>query len=86
MRPTLESNGLRALARLGFFKEQPSYERSYTAAIGVLTAGGRLERDWLTDAWRLLRELGKTTCRRGEPICTACPLDAMCPHAAVDAL
>ena len=86
VRPSLESNGLRALARLGFFKEQASYERSYTAAIGVLTAGGRLERDWLVDAYRLLRELGKTTCRRGEPICTACPLDAMCPHAAVDAL
>jgi endonuclease III len=86
VRPSLESNGLRALARLGFFKEQASYERSYTAAIGVLTAGGRPERDWLVDAYRLLRELGKTTCRRGEPICTACPLDPVCAHAAVSAL
>ena len=84
-RPSLESNGLRALARLGFFAEQASYDRSYKAAIGVLAEGGRPDRDWLVDAYRLLRELGKTTCRRGGPICTACPVDALCAHAAVEA-
>ena len=35
-RPALESNGLRALARLGFFQEQASYDRSYKAAMAVL--------------------------------------------------
>ena len=34
--PALDSNGLRALARLGFFAEAPSYDRSYKAAIAVL--------------------------------------------------
>jgi endonuclease-3 len=86
VRPSLESNGVRALARLGFFREQASYDRSYRAAIEVLERDGRPDRDWLVDAHLLLRELGKTTCRRGEPICAACPLDALCAHAAVKAL
>jgi endonuclease-3 len=85
-RPSLDSNGVRALARLGFFAEQPSYDRSYGAAIEVLISGGRPDRDWLVDAYRLLRELGKTTCRRGEPICTACPLDSICAHIHLAAL
>jgi endonuclease-3 len=85
-RPSLESNGLRALARLGFLREQASYDRSYRAAMEVLAAGGRPDRDWLVDAHVLLRELGKTTCKRGEPICAACPVDAICAHAAVKAL
>jgi endonuclease-3 len=80
-RPSLESNGLRALARLGFFKEQASYDRSYRSAIEVLVDGGRADRDWLVDAYQLLRELGKSTCRRSEPICQACPLDSTCAHA-----
>jgi endonuclease-3 len=84
--PSLESNGLRALARLGFFREQASYDRSYRIAVEVLLSGGRPDRDWLVDAHRLLRELGKTTCKRGEPVCAACPLDAICAHAAVKAL
>ncbi|MFI4965610.1 MAG: hypothetical protein ACHP9T_09605 [Caulobacterales bacterium] len=86
VRPCLESNGLRTLARLGFFQEQTSYDRSYKAAIEVLVAGGRPDRDWLMDAHLLLRELGKTVCRRGEPVCAACPADAICAHAAVRAL
>ena len=86
VRPSLESNGVRALARLGFFREQASYDRSYRAGIEVLAVGGKPDRDWLVDAHLLLREHGKTTCKRGVPICTACPLDALCPHAAVKAL
>ena len=85
-RPALESNGVRSLARLGFFQEQASYDRSYKAAIAVLVEGGRSDGAWLTDAHHLLRELGKTTCKRGEPICAACPVDAICAHAAVKAL
>lgn len=86
VRPSLESNGLRALARLGFFKEQSSYNRSYRAGIEVLIDGGRPDRDWLVDAHVPLRELGKATCRRGEAICAACPADPICVHAAVSAL
>ena len=85
-RAALESNGVRALARLGFFREQASYDRSYKAAIEVLAQGGRPDGAWLIAAHQLLRELGKTTCKRGEPICAACPVDALCAHAAVKTL
>ena len=82
-RPALESNGVRALARLGFFAEQASYDRSYKAAIEVLVVAGRPDFAWLTHAHNQLRELGKTTCKRGEPICAASPVDDLCAHAAV---
>jgi endonuclease-3 len=85
-RPCLESNGLRSLARLGFFREQGGYARDYRAGIEVLEATGRADRDWLVDAHQLLRELGKIWCRRGGPLCLACPLDAICAHAVVKTL
>jgi hypothetical protein len=85
-RPSLESNGVRALVRLGFVKEQVSYTASYKAATGVLAAAGGSDRAWLVDAYVLLRELGKTVCKRGEPICAACPLEPICPRLAVRAL
>ena len=85
-RPCLESNGLRVLARLGFFAEQPSYNASYKAAIAVLSEQGRPDRDWLVDAHVLLRAHGKALCRRGQPECLPCPLDGGCAHAEVVAL
>jgi endonuclease III len=85
-RPALESNGLRSLARLGFFREQRSYTASYKAGIEVLVGQGLADRDWLADAYLLLRELGKLICKRGAPLCMACPLEPVCPKAAVGAL
>lgn len=85
-RPCLDSNGLRSLARLGFFRERGAYGPDYKAGIEVLAATGRTDRDWLMGAQQLLRELGKTWCRRGVPICLACPLDAICVHAEVKSL
>jgi endonuclease-3 len=84
--PSLESNGLRSLARLGFFQEQANYNRSYKAGIAVLQAAGRPDRQWLMDAWTGLRELGKTFCKRGQPLCQACLLDETCAHRSVTAL
>jgi endonuclease-3 len=85
-RPCLESNGLRALARLGFFAEESSYAASYRAGIDVLRAEGLVSRDQLMDAYMLLREHGRTLCKRSEPICMACPLDLNCAHASVKQL
>jgi adenine-specific DNA glycosylase len=85
-RPCLESNGLRSLARLGFFHERGAYGPDYKAGIEVLEATGRADRDWLMRAHQLLRELGKTWCKRGVPLCLACPLDATCAHAEVRSL
>jgi endonuclease III len=85
-RPCLESNGLRSLARLGFFAEHGPYVADYRAGVEVLEAAGRADCDWLVDTHQLLRELGKTWCKRGVPLCLACPLDARCAHAEVKAL
>jgi endonuclease-3 len=85
-RPSLESNGLRSLARLGVFKEQATYTANYRAGIEVLVNQGRPDRDWLTDAYLLLREHGKLICKRGQPLCDVCPLADSCPRAPVTAL
>jgi endonuclease-3 len=78
-RPSLESNGLRVLARLGLFQEQPNYNASYKAAIAVLTQQGLADRNGLMQAHVLLREHGKVLCRRGEPVCAPCLLEDRCP-------
>jgi endonuclease-3 len=80
-RPSVESNGLRVLTRLGFVTEQASYAASYREAVGVLSREGRPDRDWLTSAYLVLREHGKALCRRAAPDCLACPGDALCAHA-----
>jgi endonuclease-3 len=84
--PALESNGLRALARLGVFVEQAAYPASYKAAIAALQSQGRPDAAWLATAFHVLREHGKTLCRRGAPLCVVCPLDEGCAHVAVRAL
>lgn len=83
VRPSLDSNGVRALARLGYFIEQKAYGPCYAAAIAALTQRGVLERDWLVTAYVALREHGKALCKRSNPLCMACPLDAECAHAVV---
>ena len=85
-RPSLESNGLRALARLGFFSEGRDYSASYRAAIDVLVRHGEADRDWLITAFLALRAHGRALCKRGVPFCGACPLDVVCAHATVEAL
>jgi len=84
--PALESNGLRVLARLGCFAEGASYDRSYKAGVAVLTREGATDGAWLATAFHVLREHGKALCRRGEPNCVVCPLDAVCWHIAVRTL
>jgi endonuclease III len=81
--PSLESNGVRALARLGFFTELRDYAASYRAAVGALKEQGVMERDWLIRAFLTLRAHGRTLCKRAEPICVACPLDQDCAHRVV---
>jgi len=84
--PALESNGVRVLARLGLFREARSYPASYRQAITALTAAGRTDFAWLTEAFLLLREHGKALCKRAEPNCSPCPLSDRCPKATVETL
>jgi endonuclease III len=84
--PALESNGLRAMVRMGFCLERPSYGVTYRDAVAVLARQGEPGREWLMRAYQLLREHGRTLCKRNRPECLACPLDAACAHAVVSAL
>jgi endonuclease III len=84
--PALESNGVRVLARLGLFREDRTYAASYRAAITVLAADGQPGCAWLAQAFLVLREHGKTLCKRGEPHCGPCLLSDTCPRVRVQAL
>jgi endonuclease III len=81
--PALESNGLRVLARLGRFVEGRSYDQSYKAGIAVLKAQGPSDFEGLKRAYLVLREHGKTLCRRSQPECAPCPLSDGCPRSVV---
>ncbi len=79
-RPALESNGLRAMLRLGLSPVGRSYAASYQAATSVLRTEGKPTRAWFTSAYFALRGHGQTLCKRTKPQCLACPLDSSCAH------
>jgi len=83
--PCLESNGLRVLVRLGFCTEGKSYAQTYKGAITALTAEGLDDAEWLKRVYMVLREHGKSLCKRSQPLCEPCPLDAVCAHRPVSA-
>jgi endonuclease-3 len=78
-RPSVDSNGMRALVRLGFAAEAKSYAQTYKAATAALLAASS-QPEWLKRAYGVLREHGKALCKRSAPICEPCPLDAVCAH------
>jgi len=78
--PCLESNGLRAMVRLGFCAEAKSYSQTYKAAITALREQGAPDAEWLKRAYIVLREHGRALCKRSAPICEPCPLDRVCAH------
>jgi endonuclease III len=82
--PSVESNGLRALVRMGFCEERKSYSQTYKAAVAALGEGAP-DADWLKCAYVILREHGKTLCKRSAPICEPCPLDRVCAHRVISA-
>jgi endonuclease III len=75
----LESNGLRALLRLGYGQEHKGYDQSLRSAQAA--AAAEVDEDCAARqrAFLLLRELGRRTCRRAGPECAACPARALCP-------
>ncbi len=76
----LESNGLRALIRLGFVDEMKNYAATYSAA-QEKARGEVIENcSWLIRAYLLLRQHGQELCKRSEPICNSCPLTEDCRY------
>ncbi len=74
----LESNGLRALLRLGFGEESKNYAASYRSAQESLA--GQLPKNCraLIRAHQLLRQHGQELCKRARPLCGQCPLQSDC--------
>ena len=74
----LESNGLRALLRLGFGEESSNYSASYRSVREAVR--GQLPEDCsiLKSAHILLRRHGQELCRASVPHCVACPVNQAC--------
>ena len=74
-----ESNGLRVLARLGFFDEKMSYPQMYRASlVAANQLAGKIPA--LQEAHLLLHQHGQTLCKRSSPQCGQCPLAGECAH------
>lgn len=86
VRPSVESNGLRVLVRLGLVPLATSYAATYKGAVAVIARDLARGRGWLMTCHTLLREHGRTLCKRNNPGCIACPLDSVCAHAPVKGL
>ena len=80
-RPSVDSNGLRVLVRFGVVPDRKSYAATYRAAVDLLAEASAGSRDRLVQAFLVLREHGRSLCKRNEPRCIACPLDRVCAHA-----
>jgi endonuclease-3 len=77
----LESNGLRALVRLGIGEEGKSYATTYRSVREITLAELPADAALLTKAHLLLRQHGQTLCLRNGPVCHACPVNSECPTA-----
>lgn len=75
-----ESNGLRVLARLGFFDEKLAYARMYRASLVVAEQQLSGKIPALQEAHLLLHQHGQTLCKRASPQCGQCPLAGECAH------
>ncbi len=76
----LESNGLRALLRLGFGEDHKNYSTAYKSAQNAVKEQLKPDCDWLIGVHQLLRRHGQELCRRTDPACTQCPLNKVCRH------
>jgi endonuclease III len=81
--PALDSNGLRVITRLGFCAEEKSYSATYRNARKAILKEGKTDRAWLIRLDQSARAHGKLLCRRNDPQCLACPLEAGCAFARV---
>jgi len=78
----LESNGLRAIVRLGFGREERNYARMYRSAQEAVGDVSKDSFELLIGAHRLLRFHGQATCR-ATPRCAECPVAPRCPSSTV---
>ncbi len=77
----LDSNGLRALERLGYGEKKKSYAATYKAVQQAAAAELPADATVLTSAHLLLRLHGKEVCKTNNPLCTICPVNKLCRYA-----
>lgn len=75
----LDSNALRVLLRLGYGREQKSYQASYASAQTAAMAELPETVPVMRDAFLLLQRHGQELCRRSAPRCPDCPALGSCP-------
>ena len=76
-----ESNGLRALVRLGVIREESSYAKTYASARVAASGGLPANVKVMQEAHLLLQQHGQTLCKRNAPRCEMCPLACGCAYA-----
>jgi endonuclease III len=77
----LESNGLRVLVRLGWARSQKDYGRMYRDVQQNIASVLPHKPEALQEAFLLLREHGRVTCKDKTPHCHQCPLAGGCDYA-----
>jgi endonuclease-3 len=77
----LESNGLRALVRVGWGRSQKNYGATYRSVREALKPALPSSAAKLSEAHLLLRTHGKTLCKEKAPQCHECPVSADCRYA-----
>jgi endonuclease III len=76
----LDSNGLRALVRLGFGEEKKNYTATYRAIQEAIKDQLKDDYDWLISTHILLRQHGKELCKTNAPLCEKCPVRKSCAY------
>ena len=76
----LDSNGLRALVRLGFGEEKKNYTATYRSVQEAIKDQLPEDYDWLISAHILLRQHGKELCKTNLPLCEQCPAGKTCAY------
>lgn len=78
----LDSNGVRALCRIGYGRSDKNYTTTYKSVIAAVTPELVDDYSWLIDAHVMLRHHGQQICKTGQPRCEICPIAAACDYAA----
>src|SRR5438132_10157376 len=76
----LDSNGLRALLRLGFGEEKKNYSATYASVQEAIKDQLKKDYGWLINAHVLLRQHGKELCKTKRPLCERCPVKRSCAY------
>lgn len=76
----LDSNGLRALRRIGYGEDRKSYASTYRSVQQAVEGELKKDFDLLIAAYQLLRRHGQQLCKTAEPLCPPCPVKSLCQY------